>query len=153
MQAALPRHLRQRRNPRQRFPQGIVEHTYCLGVHCWLKRGTPIPHNRLALVRLLSSRPYATRALQLGKSDVRKLAGPASGAAGPLESCHACFNFHSARHDWLEISSTRAQYKGTLNGSEVYGFIRTFEGDRLNGCGSINKLWIKIRDRRKDIGP
>ena len=58
----------------------------------------------------------------------------------------AGFNFKSTSYEWLTISGSRAQYKGsgTINGSGDYGFLLTgIDGD-VSGGGGTDKFRIKV---------
>ncbi|MEW5975999.1 MAG: kelch repeat-containing protein [Acidobacteriota bacterium] len=58
-------------------------------------------------------------------------------------------NFHSSAYEWLVISGSRAQYKGSgkINGAGDYGFILTAIDGDLNGGGGLDKFRIKIQDK------
>ena len=55
------------------------------------------------------------------------------------------FNFKSTVYEWLVISGSKAQYKGsgTVNGSDDYGFLLTATDGKLKGDG-IDKFRIKV---------
>jgi len=55
------------------------------------------------------------------------------------------FNFKSTVYEWLVISGSKAQYKGsgTVNGSGDYGFLLTATDGKLKGDG-IDKFRIKV---------
>jgi hypothetical protein len=57
-------------------------------------------------------------------------------------------NFKSVAYEWLVISGSKAQYKGTgtINGSGNYGFILTAIDGKLNGGTSADRFRIKIWD-------
>jgi hypothetical protein len=58
-------------------------------------------------------------------------------------------NFHSASYDWLVISGSRAQFKGsgTINNAGTYGFLLSSVDGQINGGGGIDKLRMKITDK------
>ncbi len=56
------------------------------------------------------------------------------------------FNFHSTVYEWLVISGSKAQYRGsgTVNGGGDYGFILTATDGKISGGGGVDKFRIKI---------
>ena len=65
----------------------------------------------------------------------------------------ADLNFHSTVYDWLVISGSRAQYRGsgTINGEGDYAFILTATDGQVNGGGGIDKLRMKIWQKQHNI--
>lgn len=61
-------------------------------------------------------------------------------------------NFKSTDYQWLVVSGSRAQYKGsgTINGSGIYGFLLTSVDGNLNSPQTADLFRIKIWD--KNIG-
>jgi signal peptidase I len=61
----------------------------------------------------------------------------------------AKFDFASTSYDWLVISGSKAQYKGsgTINGTGDYGFKLTAIDGQINGGGGVDKFRIKIIDK------
>jgi PKD repeat protein len=62
-------------------------------------------------------------------------------------------NFKSTAYDWLVLSGTKAQYKGsgTINGSGDYGFMLTAIDGDLKSKGSPDTFRIKIWDKASGI--
>ena len=60
----------------------------------------------------------------------------------------ASLNFHSTLYEWLVVSGSKAQYKGsgTINGAGDYRFMLTATDGQINGGGGIDKLRMKIWD-------
>ena len=56
------------------------------------------------------------------------------------------FAFSSAEYEWLVVSGSLAQFKGTgmVNGSVGYGFLLTARDGDANGGGGVDKFRIKI---------
>jgi PKD repeat protein len=61
----------------------------------------------------------------------------------------ADLNFHAERYEWLVVSGTRAQFKGTgtINRQGDYGFLLTAVDGQLTGGSGIDLFRIKIWDR------
>jgi hypothetical protein len=61
----------------------------------------------------------------------------------------AGMNFSSTVYEWLVVSGSLAQYKGsgTINGSGNYGFILTATDGQLTGGGGTDKFRIKITNK------
>jgi hypothetical protein len=57
-------------------------------------------------------------------------------------------NFHSTKYEWLVVSGSRAQYKGTgtINGGGTFGFLLTVTDGQRTGGGGIDRFRIKITD-------
>ncbi len=55
-------------------------------------------------------------------------------------------NFHSTAYQWLVISGSKAQYKGSgmVNGSEGYGFLLTANDGQVTGGGGTDRFRLKI---------
>jgi hypothetical protein len=60
----------------------------------------------------------------------------------------ANFNFHASIYQWLVVSGSQAQYKGTgtINGSGSYNFMLTASDGDLNSPGTQDGFRIKITD-------
>ncbi len=58
-------------------------------------------------------------------------------------------NFHSSLYEWLVISGSKAQYKGsgTINNGGNYGFMLTATDGQLSGGGGVDKFRMKIWDK------
>ena len=63
----------------------------------------------------------------------------------------ADLNFHSSSYDWLVIAGKKAKYKGvdTINGEGEYMIILSAIDGDLQGDDGIDKLRMKIWDRRR----
>ncbi len=61
----------------------------------------------------------------------------------------ANLSFHSDSYEWLVVSGSRAQYKGTgtINDTGSYGFMLTAIDGDLSGGGGIDKFRIKVWDK------
>ena len=66
----------------------------------------------------------------------------------------AGFNFHSTAYEWLVVSGSKAQYRGsgTINGMGNYGFLLTAYDGQGNGGGGVDKFRIKIWDSNNGNG-
>ena len=60
----------------------------------------------------------------------------------------ANFNFHASVYQWMVVSGSQAQYKGTgmINGSGTYSFLLTARDGDLAGGGILDGFRIKIMD-------
>ena len=58
----------------------------------------------------------------------------------------ATLNFKSDTYEWLVVSGSKAQFKGTgtINGQGKYGFILTATDGQVNGGGGVDKFRMKI---------
>jgi PKD repeat protein len=101
---------------------------------------------------------YAANPALTGKANfgfVSKYQKGATTPTGETEFHAAGFDFHSTVYEWLVISGTKAQYKGTgtVNGSlgpdgvSGYGFLLTTNDGQLTGGGGVDKFRIKIWDK------
>ncbi|MFZ6003277.1 MAG: hypothetical protein ACOYXM_05020, partial [Actinomycetota bacterium] len=65
----------------------------------------------------------------------------------------AGLGFQSTSYEWLVISGMRAQYKGkgTLNGTDGYGFMLTATDGDLTGGDGVDRIRIKIWDASGDL--
>ncbi len=88
-----------------------------------------------------------------GKANFGFVSKYKKGATAPTGSTEFQFhagnlNFHSSNYEWLVISGSRAQYKGTgtINGAGAYNFLLTATDGQVNGGGGLDKFRIKIVD-------
>jgi len=58
----------------------------------------------------------------------------------------ANFNFNSSVYEWLVVSGSKAQYKGsgTVNGAGDYGFLLTVTDGQLSGGGGVDRFRMKV---------
>ena len=58
-------------------------------------------------------------------------------------------NFSSTVYEWLVVSGSMAQYKGsgTINGAGNYGFLLSAVDGDLTGGGGADKFRVKIWDK------
>jgi len=58
----------------------------------------------------------------------------------------ASLNFKSDAYEWLVVSGSKAQFKGTgtINGQGNYGFMLTATDGQVNGGGGVDKFRMKI---------
>jgi len=60
------------------------------------------------------------------------------------------FSFKSTSYDWLVISGPQAQYRrsGKINGAGDYGFMLTARDGQASGGGCVDRLRLKVFDKR-----